>query len=195
MKYSCFFFCFFLIIVVGACGSKHNDGNGFPEGFDKIGDAGRVDYMVRHASPDSVARFLIYGSLGRVSGARIDSLAIATNHAYEVLKGEALDAFSVEYDSVVEGLPLADKMKVYVLGGAEDPQRLGYKLGLEYMGTIRNGNKSVSDVERELQAFKQACSSDTATYRRFLIGFRTVLQVDRGKDVSEEVYRKFIDYE
>lgn len=180
-----------LSLTVGSCSSGKKSDGSYPADFNSIGDAGRVDYMIKHASPDSVARFIILGALGKNSGARIDTLAIATNHAYETLKGDALDSFSIAYDDLVESLPLADKMKVYVLAGSEDPQGLGYKLGLEYMSNIRNENKTVKDVEAELKAFEKACGNDTAMYRRFMIGFRTVLEVDRGHDVPEEIYNRF----
>lgn len=184
-----------MILGLASCGGEKDAKGKWPKNFDKIGDAGRVAYVMRVASPDSLARFIIYGSLGRVPGARIDSLAIATNAAYERLKGDDLETFSLEYDNVVEGLPLADKMKVYALGGSEDPQGLGFKLGLEYVSSIRNNHLKVADVEKELQAFKKACANDSATYRRFIIGFRTVLRHDRGKDLPEDIYNKFINYE
>lgn len=178
-------------IGITACGHKEKSGGKYPANFNSIGDAGRVDYMIAHTTPDSVARFIIQSALGKNPDARIDTLAIATNHAYEKLSGKDLDSFSIAYDGLVESLPLADKMKAYMLGGSEDPQGLGYKLGLEYMANIRNENKTVKDVEEELKAFEKACGSDTTMYRRFMIGFRTVLEVDHGKDVPEEIYRRF----
>ena len=39
-----------------------------------------------------------------------------------------------------------------------------------------------------------ACDTDTATYRRFMVGFKTALRIDRGKGVPEEVYQRFINY-
>lgn len=179
-----------LLFLPSCKGGKESD-KGFPQNFDKIGDAGRIDYLIAHAPADSVARFIIHTALGHNKDARIDTLAIATNYAYMKLQGAALDSFSVAYDALVESLPLGDKMKVYALSGAEDPQGLGYKLGLEYMSSIRNDSKSVAEVEQELEAFRKACGTDTATYRRFLIGFKTVLEVDHGKDVPEEIYKKY----
>lgn len=181
------------LLVLSSCGGSNKKTTRYPENFGTIGDAGRVDYIMKQAPADSVARFIIYGALGRDKDVRIDTLAIATNYAYETLKGDDLDSFSVAYDSLVESLPLADKMKIYVLGGAEDPQGLGYKLGLEYMTSIREGNKKVADVDAELREFERACGTDTATYRRFMIGFKTVLQVDHGKDVPEEIYNKYVN--
>lgn len=178
-----------------SCHGGKGSGSDYPADFKSIGDCGRVDYMMKRVSPDSLARFIIYGALGRNPGAPIDTLAIATNYAYEKLKGDDLDSFSVEYDSLVGALPLAEKMRVYKLAASEDPQGLGYKLGLEYMMSIRDGNKSADQVEKELVEFKKACASDTATYRRFIIGFHTVLELDHGKDLSEEIYRRFVNYE
>lgn len=182
-------------LLLASCGGKSGSDSALPANFSSIGDAGRVDYVMNRVTPDSLARFIIYASLGRIEGVRIDSLAIATNHAYERLRGDNLDKFSAEYDAVVEGLPLADKMKIYRLGGSEDPQGLGYRLGLEYMTSIRDGNKTAEEVERELKEFKKVCGSDTAMYRRFIIGFHTVLEVDHATDVSEEIYNKFVNYE
>lgn len=182
-------------LLLASCGGKKGADGPYPANFDKIGDAGRVAFMMNKVQADSLARFIIYSSLGKNPGAKIDTLAIATNYAYERLKGDALDKFSAAYDACVEALPLGEKMKVYMFAGTEDPQGLGYKLGLEYMSSIRNGHKKAADVERELTEFKKACGSDTATYRRFIIGFQTVLKMDHGKDVPEEIYRKFVNFE
>ncbi len=63
------------------------------------------------------------------------------------------------------------------------------------MASIRDGNKSAADVEAELKEFRKACGNDTAMYRRFIVGFHTVLKVDHGTDVPEDIYRKFVNYE
>ena len=82
-------------------------------------------------------------------------------------------------------------MKIYAQAGIEDPQGLGYRLGLEYLSTIRDNHLDVKAIKQELEAFRKACANDTDTYRRFMIGFRTVLKVDSGRDVSREVYDTF----
>lgn len=182
-----------MALTVTGCGNKQNKDGDYPDNFGSIGDAGRVAYVIRHATPDSVARFIIYGSLGRVPGARIDTLAIATNYAYGALKGEDLDKFSVEYDAILETMPLSDKMKVYVLAGSEDPQGLGYKLGLEYLMNIRDAHKSVKEVKEEIEAFRKVCGSDQDTYHRFIVGFRTALKEDGGTGLAPGVYSTFIN--
>lgn len=187
-------FAILLPLLIG-CGRGKGSHNAYPDDFKTMGDSSKIDWLAGKIPADSLARFILYSALGRNGDIRIDSLAIATNHAYEILSGDDLDLFSAQYDSTVESLPLDDKMQVYMLAGSEDPQKLGYKLGLEYMGCVRDGHKSVGEVEKELASFKKACGSDTATYRRFLIGFRTVLEVDKGKDVPQAIYEKFHNYE
>ncbi|MDE7403169.1 MAG: hypothetical protein K2M87_07135 [Muribaculaceae bacterium] len=184
-----------LSIILLSCRGKSESDSQFPENFNKIGDAGRIDWLKSRIPADSLARFIIYGALDINKSARIDTLATATNHAYEVLHGEELDLFCTEYDALAERLPLADKVRLYLLAGSEDPQRLGYRLGLEYMGNIRDDNKNAAQVEKELREFKKACGTDTAMYRRFITGFHTVLNIDHGTDVPEEIYRKFANYE
>lgn len=183
------------LVMLAACGQKHagSDG-GFPKDFDVRDDISKMAYVMENASPDSVARFLCDASLGRVKGARIDTLAIAAAYAYEHYADSALMEFSSEFDSYSAALPLPDKMKIYSMVGTSDPQRLGYELGLEYVSSIRDQRKSVDDIRRELEAFRVACENDTDTYVRFIKGFKTVLKVDRGKDLPEAVYNAFIDY-
>ena len=183
-----------LLLLLASCGGKKDKEGEFPAAFATMGDTARTAWMIEHVPADSLARFIIDASIGKVEGAKIDTLAIATNYAFEHLKGEDLDKFSIAYDSYVESLPLADKMRVYAQAGTEDPQGLGYRLGLEYMSNIRDHKKSADEVERELKAFRKACGADTATYRRFLVGFKTVLKVDKGVDVPADIYNRFINY-
>ncbi len=178
-------------LALTSCGGSNSKNSKYPKNFNSIGDESRVEYIINHASPDSVARFIVYGALGRDKDARIDTLAIATNHAYEKLTGKDLDEFSVSYDAIVGSLPLADKMKMYQLDGGEEALSIGYKLGLEYVTSIREGNKKSADIEKELAEFKKACGNDTAMQRRFMIGFKTVLELDSGKDVPKDIYMKY----
>lgn len=179
--------------TVMSCGGKEKNAGQFPDNFSKVGDAGRVAYMMRHVAPDSLARFIIYASIGKVPGARIDTLAIATNYAYEHLRGQDMDKFGMEYDNVISSLSLPEKMKVLALGGSEDPQGLGYRLGLEYLESVRDDHKSVTEIQGEIAEFRKACASDPDTYERFVTGFKTALQYDGGKSIPADVYRTFVN--
>ncbi|MBD5275761.1 MAG: hypothetical protein HDS37_06640 [Bacteroides sp.] len=184
-----------LIFLIPACGGKGGDTDVFPEGFASLTDEQKVAYMMEHASADSVARFIIYASLGRIDGVRIDTLNNATLKAYETYTDTALQTFSWEFDRVAEELPLHDKMHLRALVGSEDPQGLGLTLGLEYMNQIRVKGMTADEVMAELQELKRASADDPDMYARFLIGFRTVLRYDRNSDMPAEIYRRFLDYD
>lgn len=178
-----------------ACGKKGSGEGNFPDGFDKKSDTQKVAYMMEHADADSVARFIIYASLGKINGAHIDSISIATLYAYENYTDTALQSFSLEFDRLSEELPIYDKMRLRTLAGAEDPQRLGLTLGLEYMNQIRIKEMTADDVKKELVQFKKACADDPDLYARFLIGFRTVLKHDIHSDMPKEIYSTFLNYD
>lgn len=185
-----------VMAVLGSCkGGKKDSGAAFPEDFNALPDTARVAFVMKNTTPDSAARFICRAALGQIKDAKIDNLGIATSYAYEKYTGKELDSFGDEYDSFVASLPLADKMRMYAMAGVEDPQGLGLQLGLEYMQSIREKNLSVEDVEKELRAFKTACGNDSNTYSRFIIGFRTVLEADSGRDMPKAIYDKFINYE
>lgn len=176
-----------------ACGQgEKTSEEGLPPGFAAMDDAAKVACMMERVSPDSVARFICDASLRKREGESIDTLAIAVAYAYEHYNDSSLLLFSREFDDYSSNLPLTDKMRVYLMAGQSDSQRLGYELGLEYVDHIRESRMSVADIRREIDAFRVACADDSATYRRFVRGFKTVLRLDHGKDLPEEVYDAFI---
>lgn len=184
-----------LIILIPACGGKGEEGNGFPEGFQSLSDEQKVTYMMQHVPADSVARFIINASLGKVEGITIDTINNATLKAYEAYSDTALQSFSWEFDRIAEELPLHDKMKLRALVGTEDPQGLGLTLGLEYMNQIRVKGMTAEQVMDELVALKKACADDPDVYARFIIGFRTVLNYDKNSDMPAEIYSRFRNFD
>lgn len=184
-----------LLLLIPACGGKDKNDNAFPDGFASLSDEQKVIYMMEHASADSVARFIIYASLGKIEGIKIDTLNNASLKAYETYTDTALQTFSWEFDRVAEELPLHDKMRLRALVGAEDPQGLGLTLGLEYMNQIRVKDLSADEVLKELQELKKASADDPDIYARFLIGFRTVLRYDKNSDMPKEIYSKFLNFD
>lgn len=144
-----------------------------------------------NVSPDSVARFICDASLGKVKETKVDTFAIAAAYAYENYNDSSMRIFSEEIDNYSANLPLPEKMRIYYMSGKADPQRMGYQLGLEYVNHIRENRMSVAQINEELSEFRNACAQDSATYKRFMKGFRTVLKIDHGKDLPEEVYKTF----
>ncbi|MDE6695854.1 MAG: hypothetical protein K2K25_03145 [Muribaculaceae bacterium] len=184
-----------IVLLIPACGGKKSDANAFPKDFNTLSDEQKVAYLMQHASADSVARFIIYASLGKIDGVRIDSLNIATLKAYENYTDTALQTFSWEFDRIAEELPLHDKMHLRALIGADNPQGLGLTLGLEYMNQIRVKGMTSDQVMEELKELKKASADDPDMYARFLIGFRTVLRYDRNADMPKDIYDTFLNYD
>lgn len=180
------------LMVTAGCGDRNRSGQ-FPKGFDSMSDTQKVAYVMEHATPDSVARFICLGALGRIAGVKIDTLANATLHAYETYTDTTLAQFSDEFDRFSASFPLPDRMKLLSMAGTIDPQGLGYDLGLHYVDQIRTKGMTVKEIRAELAEFRKACGSDTETYDRFMKGFRIALRLDRGKDLKEEIYREFAD--
>lgn len=159
-----------------------------------MSDAQKVAYVMQSATPDSVARFICRASLGEIKGVKIDTLANATLYAYETYKDTDLQTFAQAYDAFAESLPLDRKMKLRKLAAEQDPMGLGYELGLEYVNRIRMDHKTASDVEAEIKALKDVCDQnpeDSATFTRFMKGFKVALSMDGSNELPGEIYRKY----
>ncbi len=181
-------------LFIISCGSKSGKGGNFPEDFNGYSTPDKVAFVMNTSNPDSVARFICDASLGKVKGVELNDLNGAVLYAYEHYRADSLDIFSAEFNNYSANLPLPDKMKIRVMAGLDDIEGLGFQLGLEYVSQIREKHMTADEVEQEIKALKAACSSNPDLYDRFLIGFKTVLEVDRGKDLPEDIYLKFHDY-
>lgn len=190
------FVCLIALCVGTGCrGGADSDAGKLPDNFLQLTDAQRMEAVMKAMPADSAAHFLINAALGKIEGARIDTLALATLYAFEHYPEEDAALFSGSYDDYAASLPLNDKMRLYAMVGKVDAQQMGYQLGLEYVGYIRDNQRTPDEIEAELKAFKTACGDDKDTYTRFLKGFKAVLAADHGADLPAGIYERFINYE
>lgn len=180
-------------ILASSCRKNTNSSYNLPENFNELSMAQKMETVMHTMSPDSVASFICMAALNKVPNARID-LRQATLYAYEHYKGDDADSFSMAFDNFVESSPLDEKVRLYKLAGTEDPDRLGYELGLGYLTNIREENKDAEEIRRELEALKKECAQDPDFYKRFMIGFKIALKNDRNVDLDENIYKEFINY-
>ncbi|MDE7080755.1 MAG: hypothetical protein K2O78_03780 [Muribaculaceae bacterium] len=183
-----------LSVISVACGSGSAEGGAFPEGFAAMDDAAKVEYMMKTVVPDSVARFICNAALGHLGNVGIDTLSMASLYAYEHYKDDELQSFQAAYDAYSENLPLNEKMKLRKLAAQDDPDRLGYNLGLEYVSDIREGRKTAAEVESEIAAMQQVCAAnpeDSLTFRRFIKGFQIALDKDGAEGIPKEIFEKY----
>lgn len=183
-----------LAIIAVSCGNGKDSAGDFPRDFNSRSDKEKVAYMMEAVTPDSVARFICDAALGDIPGVKIDTMAVAVSYVFEAYKDEdVINQFGGELDSYERSLPLDKRMQLLKISGDADPMGLGYQLGLEYVGKIREKSMTTDDIDKELKSFKKACGSDFDTYRRFVQGFKVALHEDAGKDFPQAVYNKYIN--
>jgi hypothetical protein len=184
-----------LAIIAVSCGNGKDSTGDFPRDFNSRSDKEKVAYMMEAVTPDSVARFICDATLGDIPGVRIDTMAMAVAYVYEAYKDDVdvINQFGGELDSYAKSLPLDKRMQLLKISGETDSMGLGYQLGLEYVGKIRNNSMTTEDIDNELKSFKKACGTDMDTYRRFVQGFKVALREDAGKDFPQAVYNKYIN--
>lgn len=182
--------CFILM----SCGGGRSKNNDIAAEMAGMNDMAKMKYLMETMSPDSVARFICDASLGRIEGVRIDTLSMAALYAYENYRDDDLQSFQIAFDSYADNLPLADKMRLRKLAASDNPDALGYQLGLEYVNDIRTGNKQVAEVEKEISAFKTLCEAspeDSLTFKRFMTGFKVALDQDGSEGIPRRIYEKY----
>lgn len=176
------------------CGGEKKSASALAEALAGMNDAAKIHYMMNKVTPDSVARFICDASLGRLEGVKIDTLSMAALYAYENYKDEDLQSFQAAFDAYAENLQLPDKMKLRKLAASDNPDALGYQLGLEYVDDIRTGKMSSAQVESEIAALKKVCEQnpeDSLTFHRFMTGFKVALDQDAGNGVPRQIYEKY----
>lgn len=186
-----------LALLSSACSGAGKDGNrDLPKDFQGRSDEQKVAYMMEAVEPDSVARFIVYSSLSSDPEVRIVSLSSAYNYAYQHYQnmGDRQEKFILEFEQLSGELPLDERMRLMKAAGQEDSLGLGLRLGIEYFKALREKKMTLQQVDGEIAAFRRACGNDTATYVRFVKGFKAALNTDGGRSVDRAVYAKYAAY-
>lgn len=186
-----------LALLSSACSGAGKDGNrDLPKDFQGRSDEQKVAYMMEAVEPDSVARFIVYSSLSSDPEVRIGSLSSAYNYAYQHYQnmGDRQEKFILEFEQLSGELPLDERMRLMKAAGQEDSLGLGLRLGIEYFKALREKKMTLQQVDGEIAAFRCACGNDTATYVRFVKGFKAALNTDGGRSVDRAVYAKYAAY-
>lgn len=179
-----------LLFGGAACHKNKSDlKSDFPADFANFTDEQRMEYIMKRAEPDSVARFLFYATLGKIPGVRIDTLANANLYVLETYQGEDLERFVAEFKGMQQTLSLSDMLEFGLITG--DTLTVGYEMGLNYVARIRDRQMKIKQIDQEMAEFRKTCGADTATYTRFLKGFREALKLDRGRDIPAGVFERY----
>lgn len=179
------------MMVMAGCGKK--DGLNFPSNFKSLSTEDKMEYLMAHMEPDSLARFICNSAMGKIYDSRIE-LQPARAYAYEHYDEDKVIVFEEEILRYEQSLPLHEKVKFAKLSAAEDPDIFSYELGLGYVGSIRENKKSIKEIDEELANLRKECQYDPDFYKRFMKGFKTALRLDRHHDLDDNIYVKFISY-
>lgn len=185
-------FLLFLSLSFSGCHSDSEDNsNSFiPEEFNSMNDTAKVAWLMKNLPPDSVARFICMAALGDIEGVKIDTFVNVVTYAYINYPDSTVGDFGNAMDEFSHNLPLARKMKLYKLNDS-DSVRSGYQLGLEFLVKIRDREMTMAQIDEEINGLKKACINDSMTYKRFVTGFRTALEVGKERDVPDSIYDRF----
>lgn len=152
-----------------------------------------MEYLMQQMPADSLARYLCNSAMGKVYNSRIE-LQPAMSYAYDHLSEEDQVKFAQAMEEYQANLPLHEKVRFAKLEAIQDPDVFSYELGLDYVGSIREEEKDIPRISKELEDLKKECKSDPEFYKRFMKGFKTALTYDRHHDLDENIYKKFISY-
>lgn len=190
MKFYIFSFILILSITSVSCNnSNDNTTNLFPN--DNLCDTAKVAFMINKVSPDSVARFICNSAIGLNTNVSIDSLHNAVMYAYNRFSNDDLQSFCNEFDKYAENLPLDSKMKLLYLAAHVNPDKLGYRLGLDYAMLLLTKEISLTDIDNEIEAFRNACGDDQQTYLQVLNGLSIALNLPEYSQIPKEVINKY----
>lgn len=138
-------------------------------------DKEKVGYMAQLCTPDSLARFICYGALGKSESGKIDSLAMAQLYAIEIYQADdrKMAEFSRAYDETVEQLPLADHYRLTVMTGTLDDTQMPLDLGLRYGARVAREKLPAATVKADTIALSRIV--DSHFFELFKRAFETAL--------------------
>lgn len=177
--------------LLAACSG--GNGGKLPDNFKTLSTVDQMEYLMGNMEADSVARFICNAAMGKVYNVRLE-LQPALAYAYEKYDEDNLVKFQVALEQFQDSIPLDQQVKLTKLLGIEDLDQYAYNLGLSYVGTIREEQKTKEQIKQELSALRKECASDPEFYTRFMKGFKTALTLDRHRDLDDKIYQEFINY-
>lgn len=165
-----------------------------PSDFSALPDTAKVRALIdMGVSPDTMAVFVSEVAAGMRPGISIQSPEDVLTYVYTNCSDEDFTMFSATFESHVENLPPAAKMKVYALSAsaAGNADKMGYKIGLEYLNSVLEKDLSIGAIDKEIAEFRRACGKDEDTYQRFLKGFAAAISTRAPGELPAELVSKY----
>lgn len=163
-------------LLLTSCGGGKSSSESTVAPGDGATDRDKVVYMAQLNTPDSLARFICYGALGKSADGRIDSLAMAQLYALEIYAADdkKIAEFSRAYDETVERLPLADNYRLAQMTGTLDDTQMPIDLGLRYGARVVREKLPASKVKGDTVALSKLV--DPHFFELFRNAFNTAMK-------------------
>lgn len=181
-----------MAIMLLSCG-RSEDPHGLPSDFKNKPTTGKMEYLIAHRTPQQAALLMCKMAMGELDYGEMN-IPEARDYAYSHLNEEQMVAFEVVCENFEDTLPLSKHVKFARLAAIEDMAEAAYGLGLGYVASIRENEKTIPKIEAELAALREESRDDPEFYKRFMKGFKIVLEADRHHDLDEKIYLHFISY-
>lgn len=143
---------------------------------------------------DSLARFMCMAGAGLKGDIKVSDFPGVENYIYNRRGETDLTQYMLTFEETRDALPLAKKLPIYKKTELDSPDKLGYTLGLAYVGDVINKNLTIGQVDREIAELRKACGSDEETYNRFLKAFAVGLSKLPSDQVDSEILRQYRQY-
>lgn len=171
-----FLFIISVIICANAGCKKSGIYKNLPEDFSNFADTAKVAYLMGEISPDSLARFICDEVLKPDSIKLINSLNESVRYAYIKYPDSLRIIFGKEIDAYSDNLPLENKTRLYYLAKGDDPIRLGYKIGKEYIQSFHEGKNQYDELNKVLEIFEIVSNDGNEFMYKLQTGIKTALQ-------------------
>ena len=183
-----------ILLFLEGFSSCRADKGGFPENFAEYGDSEKISYMIENCVPDSVARFICDSYLGKCDDIIILDFPESVRFAASRYTGSSLNDFSVTLSRRVCELSPEEKVRIYLAAGEKDLQRLGFKIGSDYVEGLQTGEYSQNDVAVELREFSKILRQDSVKLCRFSNGMKIAFYdpTHNDNDLSESIKEELL---
>jgi len=163
-----------------------------PANFASLPDTTKVRHLIDKQVPlDSIAVYLCDAAIGRIKNVHVDNFTDIDTYIYTHCGDKDFEVYALALDEYKKSLPLVDKLTLYKKTSLDDPDKIGYKLGLEYVNSVMEKKLAIGKVDREIADFRRACGNDDDTYNRFLIGFSTGIRSRTAGEISPDIVERY----
>lgn len=184
-----------MCMLLCACNGKDSDNStmaGLPRDFSSKPDSTKVHMLLDNGMPlDSLAVYVCKAAVGDIQGVSINDFASIDAYIYAAKGEKEYEVYALAFDECKKQLSLVKKLRLYKKNALEDPDKIGYQLGLQYVNDVIYNKLTIGKVDREIADFRRACGDDEDTYNRFLKGFAVGISTRTPGEVPQDIIDQY----